>query len=77
MEKREHEAYKEKLHTYDEGDCMNPRNFLSQIYENDEFISIKTQAEKEIIEQARLEVERKAFLNEADEAIRDLELWKA
>ena len=46
------------------------------MYQNDEFISIKTQAEKEIIEQARLEVERKALLNEADDAIRDLELWK-
>lgn len=76
MEKREHEAYKEKLQGYDDDDCLNPRNFLSQIYENDEFISIKTQAEKEIIEQARLEVERKALLNEADDAIRDLERWK-
>ena len=34
------------------------------------------QAEKEIIEQARLEVERKAFLSEADDAIRDLDLWR-
>ena len=55
---------------------MNPRNFVSAIYENDDFLSIKTASEKEMIEQARLEVERKALLNEADDAIRELERWK-
>ena len=59
MEKRIHDEYKEKLQSYDEEDAVHPRNFLSQIYENDVFVSMKENAERELMEQARLEVESK------------------
>jgi hypothetical protein len=54
LEKRTHDEYKEKLQSYDEEDAVHPRNFLSQIYENDVFVNMKENAERELMEQARL-----------------------
>lgn len=71
---REHKDATEKLDEDD--DELNPRNFLSQIYQNDEFLSIKAQIEQDLIEQTKLEMDRKSFLRETDDVLSNLQKWK-
>lgn len=46
------------------------------MYSNDYFMNLKSKLENGIVEQTKLEVERKHLLKDFDSAISDLNLWK-
>ena len=58
------------LNTDDE---LDPRNFLRNLYANDNYQKLKENTEKEIVSHAKLEVENKHFLGEMDSFMTDLE----
>ena len=43
-------------------DALNPRNALNYMYQNDNFMQLKSQMENEIVENTKQEVERKYML---------------
>ena len=57
-------------------DELDPRNFLRNLYANDNYQKLKENTEKEIVSHAKLEVENKHFLGEMDVFMTDLEQWK-
>ena len=59
-----------------EDDDLNPRNFLSNLYQNDEYIKLKQNTEKQLIDAAKEEVERKKMIEDADKVLKDLQQWK-
>ena len=54
-------------------DELDPRNFLRNLYANDNYQKLKENTEKEIVSHAKLEVENKHFLGEMDVFMTDLE----
>ena len=50
----------------DDDDVLGPRGFLNKIYQDDNFLQIKGNLEHAIIENTKLEIERKDMLNDAD-----------
>ena len=58
-------------------ESMDPRNFMSGIYQNDEFMKLKSTFENELIDQTKAEVERKHIIQNADSVLADLKVWKA
>ena len=57
-------------------DILNPRNFLNNIYQNDQFLMMKSDLENAIIDNTKLEVERKHMISDADKVLEDLTKWK-
>ena len=55
---------------------MNPKNFISKLYQNDTFLNIKKQYEEDIIDQTKKEMERKEMLKEADSYLDELTNWR-
>lgn len=55
---------------------MNPKNFISKLYQNDTFLNIKKQYEEDIIDYTKKEVERKDMLKEADSYLAELSNWR-
>ena len=56
----------------DEDDILNPRNFLSNLYQNDAYIKNKKNMEEQMIHAAKEEVERKNMIEDADQCLKDL-----
>lgn len=57
-------------------ELLNPRNFYNHLYQNDDYLKLKSSLENEVIMQTKLEVERKCFLHDVDSALADLQKWK-
>ena len=55
---------------------MHPRNFLSNIYRNDDFLKVKTHFENDLIKQTKDEADRKHFISDVDSVLKDLDKWK-
>lgn len=55
---------------------MDPRNFLNNMYQNDNFLEMKAHMQNEIIEQTKAEVERKYLIKDCDSYLTDLQKWK-
>jgi len=47
------------------------------LYANDNYQRLKETTEKEIVEQAKLEVENRHFLGEMDSVIADVQKWRS
>ena len=56
-------------------DLINPRNYVSGIYSNNDFMDLKKQLESDIVQQAKDEVDRRHFIDDVDKALADLEDW--
>ena len=55
---------------------MDPRNFMRNLYADDNYIKIKEGTEKQIVAAAKTEVENKHFINEMDTLMAELNSWK-
>lgn len=60
----------------EEDEVLNPRNFLNKMYQNDGFLYMKAQFEKELIMQTKMEMERKYMLDDADRVLKELKEWR-
>jgi len=60
----------------EERDILNPRNFYNNLYQDDSFKNFKEKNEEAVVEQAKQEVERKHFLSEMDDCLKDLHAWR-
>ncbi len=52
------------------------RNFMTEMYANDEFLKIKEEQERQIQDQIQLEVEQKFLISQMDEVLGDLSKWR-
>ena len=75
-EKMEEQVNKELQAVFEVDDELDPRNFLRNLYANDNYQQLKESTEKEIVSQAKLEVENKHFLADMDSFMNDLQVWK-
>jgi hypothetical protein len=57
-------------------ELLNPRNFFNNMYQNDDFMRMKSGLENEIINQTKQEVERKHIIKDFDSVLADLDKWK-
>jgi hypothetical protein len=63
---------KQELADLDDEDDMNPRNFFSNMYQNDGFLQLKSNIENDIIQQTKQEVERKHMILDCDRILQEL-----
>lgn len=57
-------------------DEFKVRNFMTEMYANDEFLKIKEEQEQQIQDQIQLEVEQKFLISQMDEVLGDLSKWR-
>lgn len=57
-------------------DEFKVRNFMTEMYANDEFLKIKEEQERQIQDQIQLEVEQKFLISQMDEVLGDLSKWR-
>ena len=53
---------------------MNPRNFFSNMYQNDGFMQLKSNIENDIITFTKQEVERKHMIKDCDRILAELKI---
>ena len=57
-------------------DITNPRNFLTSMYKNDEFIRMKEIMSEDILNNAKKEQEAKNLIEDMDQYLKNLKGWK-
>lgn len=60
----------------EEDDEVSQKNFMTRLYEDENFVREKEALEEQIMMAAQVTAESKSFIQEMDEFLKDLEQWK-
>ena len=60
-----------------EAKAESPRNFMTRLYEDQNFVKEKELIEEQIMQATTATMESKSFINEMDDFLKDLQSWKS